>query len=331
MAENRSDKTPPRVGKVAIHGLGAIGTPLALSLAPHVSALILCDRDRVEPKNIHTQSVYEPAHVGRFKVDALRECLRGRFPQLEVLPITADIEDVPLGWSDVPDVLLGAFDNLRARQVLNERACRLGRPWIDGGVGEPMLGCVHVFLPGQACEECHWTPAHYRRLALETPCAPGGDSRIAPTRSPAAISCAVASVMAAECLKLLAGRRESTGIQIAFDLDQRQLNVSRLRRASDCRFDHETVTQKCPLAVGLASATIGDVLAAIRSEPEATAIEARRGIFNTELFGHDSMVGRERLKSLAKRSLASLGLTPMDRLRIVPGDGSPSWFLTLTQ
>lgn len=331
MTERNELNRQARSGKLAICGLGMIGAPLAVAAAQHASALILIDRDRVELKNVQNQALYEPEDVGRFKVDAACDRLRRRFSGLEIKAIAADIEDVPIGWFEVPDALLGAVDSLRARQLLNERSYRFGIPLIDGGVGEPMLGRVHVFMPGDACAECHWTPAHYRRLSLETPCIPGGNSRIPPTRSPSATGSAVASMMDAEALKLMSGQRDATSVEIAFDLVERKFAVSRMHRAKRCRFDHEIVMQKRPLPVAFASATVGDVLDAVRSEPDGMCVEVRRGIFRTELFGHDCRIGRDRLKSHANRSLSSLGLTPMDRLRVIPGNGQISWFLTLAQ
>ena len=164
-----------QAASVLLAGAGNIGSHLAPLLArAGIGLLRIVDRDTVAEKNLAQQD-YGPQDVGRGKAEVLARRLAGQFPHLRVEPFVADLEDVPLSAFRA-DVLLGALDSRRARQLLiSERGWPLGVPVIDGGVGEGLLGRVQVFVPGEtsACLECTWGEADYRHLAAEYPCRPG--------------------------------------------------------------------------------------------------------------------------------------------------------------
>ncbi len=231
---------------VVIAGLGNIGSPLALLLGRSLGTLgvglRLIDRGLVEPKNLINQAFGESSGVGRPKVDVIAESIRRACPNVNCDPRHIDLEDT--SFDDFADaaLCLGGLDSLRARQCLiNDRAWPLNIPVIDGGVGEPALGRVHVFVPGphSACGECNWTNMHYKQLAREHPCDPGRRAEGPPTNVPAFVGAAVAAVMASECWKWLSGQRGTDSVEVSFDLDARRFHTGRLHRAAACRFDHQ--------------------------------------------------------------------------------------------
>ena len=233
---------------VVIAGLGNIGSPLALllgrSLGPLGVRLRLIDRDLVEPKNLVNQAFGETSDIGRSKVGVIAGAIRRVCPSVDCDPRHIDLEDT--SFDDFADaaLCLGGLDSLRARQCLiNDRAWPLSVPVIDGGVGEPALGRVHVFVPGPqtACPECSWSKTHYRQLAQEYPCDPGRRAEGPPTNVPAFVGAAVASVMASECWKWLSGQRLADSIEVSFDLDSRRFHTGRLHRAAACRFGHQVL------------------------------------------------------------------------------------------
>lgn len=259
-----------RGGKsVLIAGAGNIGSHLAPLVARlGVGAIRIVDRDRVEAKNLATQD-YRPGDEGRFKAEVLAERLRHRFPNQEIRARPCDLEDLPLGEAAV-DVVLGALDSRRARQVLvSEMAWPLGVPVVDGGVGEGLVGRVQVFLPGPAtaCLECTWGREDYRQLAAEYPCNPGATAEAPPTISPAFQGSFVASLMTAECQRILDGDTAGESYELPFDLKHHQMRPYRLRRAPGCRFDHKVVTETVALRP---DATVGDRI---------RARDGRRGMF----------------------------------------------------
>lgn len=228
---------------VLIAGAGNIGSHLAPQIArAGVGRICLVDRDRVEAKNLATQA-FRPEDVGRFKAEALAERLRESFPQQSIEARACELE--ALSPDDISvDVMLGALDSRRARQVLvSEMGWPRGVPVVDGGVGEGLLGRVQVFLPGpvSACLECTWGREDYRQLAAEYPCLPGANTVGRPTISTAFLGNFTAAVMTAECLRVLAGRAGSDSYEVVFDLKHYQFRRYLLRRSSTCRRDHTIV------------------------------------------------------------------------------------------
>jgi adenylyltransferase/sulfurtransferase len=303
---------------VLLAGAGNIGSHLApLLCRAGVGRVVLIDRDRVEAKNLAGQD-YRPADVGRFKAEVQAERLRGRFPGVTVEARACDLEDVPTGVADV-DVALGALDSRRARQVLvSELAWPLGVPVVDGGVGAGLLGRVQVFVPGEqtACLECTWGRDDYRLLAAEYPCLPGASAEGPATQAPAHLGSFVASLMAAECLRLLRGEVPEESYEVPFDLTQHALRRYVLRRARGCRHDHEVVRRTVPLPGG---ATAGAVLAEVAKHfgDAAVRLECRRG-----LGGPGRYLALDLLRQRAGELLAALGFVPGDRIRASAGHGS---------
>ncbi len=308
---------------VLLAGAGNIGSHLAPLIARSgVGLLRLVDRDRVEAKNLATQD-FRPEDVGRPKAEAIAERLRQRFPDQRIEGHACDLEDLPLGKADV-DVILGALDSRRARQVLiSEMAWPLGVPVVDGGVGEGLVGRVQVFVPGpaMACLECTWGRADYRQLAAEYPCLPGAGARGSATISTAFLGSSVASLMAGECVRLLTGEKPAESFEVPFDLTQHAMRRFLLRRSPTCRHDHEIVSAAC----WLEGTTVGDLLAALEGCGERVQLECRRGVGVTPGAGRflqlESLRGRERL------SLEALGFVPGDRIRVRSPNGS--FFLAL--
>ncbi len=317
------EKTDLAAKSVLIAGAGNIGSHLAPLVArAGVGLLRLVDRDRVEEKNLATQD-FRPEDVGRPKAEVIAARLRERFPVLRVEARACDLEDLPLGEAAV-DVLLGALDSRRARQVLvSEMAWPLGVPVVDGGVGEGLVGRVQVFVPGPttACLECTWGRADYRQLAAEYPCLPGASARAPATVSTAFLGSSVASLMASECLRLLAGERPADSFEVPFDLGQHVMRRFLLRRSPSCRHDHEIVATTCHVQ----GATVGDLLAAVEGKGERVQLECRRGVGVAP--GAGRFLQPETLRGRESLSLAALGFVPGDRVRVRSTNGS--YFLAL--
>jgi molybdopterin/thiamine biosynthesis adenylyltransferase len=291
---------------VLVAGLGNIGSTLPGLLArAGVGQLRLVDRDRVEARNVLAQD-YRPADVGRFKAEAQAERLRQQFPDLIVEADAVDLEDLPVERAAV-DLLIGALDSRRARQVLiGDLAWPLGIAVVDGGVGDGLLGRVQVFVPGprSACLECTWGAADYRLAAAEYPCLPGAAATTAPTAAPAFLGTFVASLMASEALRLLEGPLPEESYEIPFDLNHLHLRRYSLRRSSRCRHDHEITRE-----VVSTGRTVAGLLALLeqRFGGEPVRLEARRGM--------GRFMTPEALRQRPTATLADLGLVSGDRLR----------------
>ena len=199
--------------RVAILGCGALGSAAAMALArAGVGFLRLVDRDVPELSNLPRQVLFDEADVaaGLPKAVAAAGQLRRINRELAVEPVVADLTAANAAelLSGV-DVIVDGTDNLEARYLVNEVACRTGVPWVHGGaIGAE--GRVLTVIPGQtACLRC---------LVPQPP--PPGTLPTCDTAGiigPAAL--VVGAVQAAEAIKLLVGDAQATaGRMLACDL-----------------------------------------------------------------------------------------------------------------
>ena len=199
--------------RVAILGCGALGAASAMALArAGVGFLRLIDRDVPESSNLPRQVLFDEADVaaGLPKAVAAARHLARINSAASCEPIVADLTPTnAVSLLAGVDVIVDGTDNLEARYLLNEVACRAGTPWVHGGaIGAE--GRVLTVIPGQtACLRCF----------VPEPPPPG----LLPTCDTAGIigpaALVVGAVQAAEAIKLLVGEAEATaGRMLAFDL-----------------------------------------------------------------------------------------------------------------
>jgi len=106
-------------GKVAIAGLGGIGSNIAVMLARSgVGKLLLADFDRVEESNLNRQ-YYDRSHIGMMKTDALKAQINKMNPSVDVETHTVKIteENVRDIFGDYP-IVCEAFDDPQCKAIL---------------------------------------------------------------------------------------------------------------------------------------------------------------------------------------------------------------------
>jgi sulfur carrier protein ThiS adenylyltransferase len=107
---------------VGIAGLGGLGSTVAIALARiGIGKLVLVDFDVVEPSNLNRQQYYV-RHIGRYKVDAIREIIEEINPYVVVDTHLAKVDEnnVSILFRDV-DILVEAFDTTSAKRMLIEK------------------------------------------------------------------------------------------------------------------------------------------------------------------------------------------------------------------
>lgn len=231
------------MSEVSIVGLGNIGSALIPMVAriPEVMQVTLVDPDCYEEKNIADQSIDRSA-VGLLKVEYQADRIRGLNPDIDVTTFAEPVENVPL-LEMRSTLIIGCVDNRRARQAINQIACRLNHPWIDSAIGEPSLVRIALYHPASSapCLECNWGPQAYEQLEQTYPCNPG-ESPAPATNAPAELGAFAASLLAAElrkrCNSDIATHRMPDGTQFMFDLATHTQSQMRYRYNPDCRFDH---------------------------------------------------------------------------------------------
>jgi molybdopterin/thiamine biosynthesis adenylyltransferase len=187
-------------------GCGAIGTAVGnLLIRSGIGRLRILDRDFVEPSNLPRQVLFEESDARESlpKAVAAERRLRAINSDAQVEGIVADLTpdnaaDLLTGFP----LILDGTDNFETRLLVNDVAVSLGIPWIyTAAVGS--YGVTMTVIPGEtACLACLLEAREPAAgLGLEETCDTAGILN-------AAVG-VVASIEAAEALKILAGRREA--------------------------------------------------------------------------------------------------------------------------
>jgi adenylyltransferase/sulfurtransferase len=186
-------------GRVALVGLGALGTVAAAQLArAGVGYLRLIDRDFVELGNLQRQTLFteQDAHDRLPKVVAARRALAEANGTID---LDARLDDLTPRTAeallDGVDLVIDGTDNLEARFLINDVCVKTGTPWIYGAaLGS--RGSTMVVVPGDtACLRC----------LMDAP-PPPGTMRSCDTDGVIAMAPGVvASFQCAEALRLLTG------------------------------------------------------------------------------------------------------------------------------
>ncbi|MEM3700069.1 MAG: HesA/MoeB/ThiF family protein [Candidatus Bathyarchaeia archaeon] len=142
--------------KVAIVGLGGLGTASALYLAlAGVGHLRLIDQDTVEIHNLHRQVLYTPEdlHYPKVEVSAKRLTKINPLVKVEPVPENLNTNNVEKLISGV-DCVVDGLDNMRTRYLVNRVCAKLQIPYVFGAaIG--IEGNLSVFAPPETpCLEC---------------------------------------------------------------------------------------------------------------------------------------------------------------------------------
>jgi molybdopterin-synthase adenylyltransferase len=230
-------------------GCGALGTALAnLMVRAGIGKLRIVDRDFVEPSNLQRQTLFEESDAREAlpKAVAAERRLRAINSGVAVEGIVADLgpknaEEMLHGFP----LLLDGTDNFETRFLMNDAAIHLDVPWIYAAV-VASYGVTLTVRPGQtACLACV--------LESMDPSGrpPGNDdgSQAANAGPPAgaedtcdtvgvlgAAAGVIASIEAAEAIKLLLGKTESSGGRlVSFGVWSGRYQSVRVARNPACR------------------------------------------------------------------------------------------------
>lgn len=273
--------------KAVLVGCGALGTVQASLLArAGVGTLRIIDRDFVEESNLQRQILFDEEDVRGLlpKAVAAEKKLRAVNSLVRVEGVVEDlnpstVERLLAGF----DLILDATDNFDARFLVNDFAVRTGTPWIYGAcVGS--YGLTFPILPDEtACLRC----------VFETAPPPG----LSPTCDTAGvigpIVGIVASLQAAEALKILCGRRDRV---------TRKMNIIDVWEGRQSQVDLPPRDPGCPAC----------------GRREFTWLEGKEGADTTSLCGRNAVQIRRKdrapldLDEVARR-LAPLGSLERNR------------------
>ncbi|OCT11654.1 thiamine biosynthesis protein ThiF [Paenibacillus pectinilyticus] len=218
-------------GRVAIVGMGALGTVLANHMVrAGVGYVRIIDRDFVDLSNLQRQMLYDEEDAAGTVPKAIAAAARLQLVNSAVVvdPHVCDLNatNAEQLLHDV-DLILDGTDNFAVRFLLNDISIKLGIPWIYGGA-VASRGVSLTILPGQTpCLRCLFTqaPAAGTTDTCDTAGVIGGIIHV------------VASFQATEALKLLVGAAEQLNLNMQqWDLWFNQNSSIRVAGAkkSDC-------------------------------------------------------------------------------------------------
>lgn len=220
-------------GRALVCGCGALGSVVAETLVRAGVGLVrIVDRDFLELNNLQRQVLFDEQDVadGLPKAIAAANKLRRINSEITVESVVADVthRNIAELAGDV-ELIVDGTDNFAARFLLNDFAVKHGQPWIYGGcIGAE--GQTMTILPGEtACLAC---------LMADVP-PPGATLTCDTAGVLAPIVGVIASIEAAEALKILSGHRAAVSRRLTIvDLWENQIrrvDLARLRESGDCR------------------------------------------------------------------------------------------------
>jgi adenylyltransferase/sulfurtransferase len=216
--------------RAVLVGCGALGTAVAnLLVRAGLGSLRIIDRDFVEPSNLQRQTLFEEADVR----DALPKAVAAE-RRLRAINADAAIEGVvaDLGPHNTEELLadfpliLDGTDNFETRFLVNDYAVKFGVPWIYAAA-VASYGLTMTIRPGLTpCLAC----------LLETRVEPGIHETCETVGVLGAAVGVIASLQAAEAIKLLIGQTEALHDRlVSFDVWSGRFQAIRVARNADCR------------------------------------------------------------------------------------------------
>jgi molybdopterin/thiamine biosynthesis adenylyltransferase len=160
-----------RARRVAVAGLGNVGSRVAAALAAAGIPLVAIDSGVAEPANVGWQ-LYAEQHVGSRKCDATRRQIAAVRPELPVQCVYADVRRLGPRVLDRCDLVVGCVDSYSARVWLAQTCTLLRLPYVDlalDGTGQSLYGVVRGFdtAAGSACLACSWDAENWDALQQE--------------------------------------------------------------------------------------------------------------------------------------------------------------------
>lgn len=218
--------------KVVIIGCGALGSIQAETLArAGAGQLILVDRDFVEESNLQRQIMFEESDaLNRLpKAVAAASRVNRVNSRIKVEPVVTDVN-----YENIEEIIAGASivmdgtDNFETRFLINDACVKSQTPWVYGAaVGS--YGLTMTIGPGGSpCLRC----------VLEATPEPGSGPTCDTAGVIMPIVMTIASIQAAEALKLLTGRTDKLHRSlITFDVWNFQFNrldLSKFESSDEC-------------------------------------------------------------------------------------------------
>ncbi len=143
------------MSRVLVVGAGGLGSPLLRLLARSaVDHITIVDDDAVEESDLHRQTLYSSDDVGRSKLDAAEEVLRGLSPDLSVRTVEGRfVPGTAIDLLSDHDLIVEGADNLATKFLVADAARLAGVPAVQAGAVR-WAGWAFCALPDSSCLRC---------------------------------------------------------------------------------------------------------------------------------------------------------------------------------
>lgn len=186
--------------RALVIGAGGLGCPSLIRLASRGVEITVIDDDVVDETNLARQVLFTDADVGRLKVEAARDALSRRFPEVLVTAVSRRLTADDEALFTQAGVVLDGTDNFPTRFLANALAVRTRTPLVHGAA-IAWQGQILTILPGvSACLAC----------VFEAEPPPGAAPRCSEAGVIAPLVGIVGEWMAEEALFVLDGKRPPT-------------------------------------------------------------------------------------------------------------------------
>jgi adenylyltransferase/sulfurtransferase len=276
--------------RVLCIGAGGLGSPASLYLAAAgVGTLGLVDFDAVDFSNLQRQILYSTDDVGRPKLRAASDRLRGLNPNIRVVSHETALNSAnALDIFRDYDMVVDGADNFPTRYLVNDACVLLGKPNVYGSIFR-FDGQVSIFATKNGpCYRCLYPEPPPPGLVPS--CAEGGVLGVLPG--------VVGTIQATEAIKLILGAGDPLiGRLLLFDALQMKFRTLKLQRDPACPVcgDQPTVKQLidyeqfCGITPQVKAADQGRLPA----ELEITVTELKERLDRHEVFVLDVREPRE--------------------------------------
>ncbi|MCH7755384.1 molybdopterin-synthase adenylyltransferase MoeB [candidate division KSB1 bacterium] len=223
---------------VLLVGMGGLGSPTAMYLAAAgVGRIGIVDFDVVDVTNLQRQIIYSTEDVGRPKLQAAEERLKGINPYLQIDTFEKRLtSENALEILGNYDIIIDGTDNFPTRYLVNDACVLLGKPNVYGSIFR-FEGQASVFYAKEGpCYRCLYPEPPPPGLVPS--CAEGGVLGILPGN--------IGMIQATEAVKLILGKGEPLiGRLLLFDALAMKYRELKLRKDPNCPIcgENPTVTE----------------------------------------------------------------------------------------
>jgi len=149
-----------RASRVLVIGCGGLGVPVISYLAgAGIGRLGLVDSDCLEPSNLHRQTMYALADIGKLKAELAADRVRALNPDVDVRAhvLRLNALNAPELIAQY-DLVIDCTDNFATKFLLNDYCVQLGKPVVFASVYQ-YEGQLQIVRAGSACLRCVWPEA----------------------------------------------------------------------------------------------------------------------------------------------------------------------------